>query len=133
MVECDDLAVNEAIRQSRSGRRDRAKSGTPFQTLAGLQGDIAVLDAHLDTVAVELDFADPIGARRRTLNRSTQLRRDERGHAIRRRPFFWQLFFRRSVWFTPPRDGTAFSPLTSGPQRDAISIPLLRVPASFLL
>ena len=68
MVERDDLPVNDAVRQSGCNGRDRAEFGRPVQTLAGLQGNFAVLDPQLDAVTVKLDLVDPVGADGRTLN-----------------------------------------------------------------
>ena len=70
MVEGDDFSVDDAIGQRAGGRRDRAEFGRPIQALAGLQGHVAVLDPHLDAIAVEFDLVDPIAAGRRPLDRS---------------------------------------------------------------
>ena len=97
MVESDDFSVHDAIRQLAGGPRYRAEFGRPIEALAGLQGDLTALNPHLDAVAVEFDLVDPIAAGRRALHRSTQLRRDERGHVCDRtassfswRPSSWR-------------------------------------------
>jgi hypothetical protein len=48
---------------------NRVEFGRPIQALAGLQGDINALQPHLNAVAVEFDFVDPIAPGRRALHR----------------------------------------------------------------
>ena len=59
---------------------DRAELRGPVEALAGLQRGLAVLDAQLDAIAVELDLMHPARRRRRARERVAELRRDEVRH-----------------------------------------------------
>ena len=82
VVEGDDFSVHNAIRQLAGGPRYRAELGRPIEPLPGFQGNLTALNPHLNAVSVEFDLVDPIAPCRRSLDRSTQLRSDERGHPL---------------------------------------------------
>src|SRR5262249_5321735 len=52
----------------------------PVQPGPRLQRDMAAVDAHLDTIAVELDLMAPASAAGRTVRRLAELRLDENRH-----------------------------------------------------
>jgi hypothetical protein len=61
MIEGDDLPVDHAIGQSaRRFRNGGAEFGGPIEAIPSLQRDGSVLDTHLDAIAVELDFVNPV-------------------------------------------------------------------------
>ncbi|MHC2538448.1 hypothetical protein ACVJMY_008017 [Bradyrhizobium diazoefficiens] len=80
VVERDNLAVDHGLRQRIRLLRDGGELVGPVETLAGLQRRLAVLDAKLHAVAIELDLVAPAVAGRRTLDRRAELRRDEIRH-----------------------------------------------------
>ena len=55
------LAIDDRVRQLAGGSRDGRIFGGPVETLAGLQGYLAIKHAHLDAVAIELDLMQPAG------------------------------------------------------------------------
>ena len=63
MIEGDDLSIDDAVRQSGAGPRDRRKFSGPVQTFTGPQHRCAIFHAHLHAVPVELDLMSPAGAR----------------------------------------------------------------------
>src|SRR5690242_8425109 len=82
IIEGDDLAVDQDVRQRLRFLGNRPKFFGPVQPLAGLERDLAVLDAELQAVAVELDLVAPALAARRTLDGRAELRRNERRNRI---------------------------------------------------
>ena len=104
MVESDDFSVHDAIRQLAGGPRYRAELGCPIEPLPGLQGNLTALNPHLNAVSVEFDLVDPIAPGRRSLDRNTQLRSDERGHPligsclpVLGHPFSWKRLVRTAI------------------------------------
>ena len=80
VVERDDLAVDQ---QSGSALRllgDGRELVGPVQALAGLQRGLAVLDAQLHAIAVELDLVAPAVAAGGRSTERAELRRDEIRH-----------------------------------------------------
>src|SRR6185503_2848728 len=76
-VERDDLSVDQAVRQPAAVTRDLGELVRPVEPLAGANGRLAVRDAHLHAIAVELDLVAPARLRRGALDESCQLRRHE--------------------------------------------------------
>ena len=96
VVQRDDFAVDQRIRQRLGCSRDGAELVGPVQPFSGQQRYIAILDPQLHAVAVELDFMAPAVRVRRPLDGGAKLRRDEIRHrgnllrlgALRRRAGF---------------------------------------------
>ena len=123
-----DLAVDDAVRQLLGRLGDRLELLRPVEALAGLQRRLAVLDAQLQAIAVELDLVRPAGAARRTLDQLGELRLDEVRHradllrpwpcgsrrhgACRRRP---------SCCSARPRRPSRFLPVMNGLRRLALA------------
>jgi hypothetical protein len=63
--------------QVREGRDGAWMLGCPVEAGPGQQLDAAVVDARGHTIAVKLDFVDPLRLRRRLLDQLRELRRDE--------------------------------------------------------
>src|SRR5205823_11041007 len=82
VIERDDLAVDHHIRHRTRLLRNRSELVGPVETLAGLQRRLAVLDAKLYAIAVELDLVAPAFAGRRALDRRAELRRHEVRHLL---------------------------------------------------
>ena len=80
LVERHRLAVDHAVRQALGLLGDGGKFRRPVQPLAGAQHRLAVLDAQLQAIAVELDLVRPAGAAGRLLVQLGELRLDEFGH-----------------------------------------------------
>ncbi len=79
-IERADLPVDDGIRQVCRRCRNRRILGRPVQALTGLQRHLAVFDARLNAVAVELDLVDPAIARGWAFERFAKLRRYELRH-----------------------------------------------------
>ena len=79
-IERDDLAVDQHVGQRAAFPGDRLELVGPVQPLARLQRGLAVLDAQLHAIAVELDLVAPARAAGRPLDGRAELRRDEVGH-----------------------------------------------------
>ncbi len=77
MVEGDDLAVDQHVGERAALPGDRSELVGPVQPLAGLQRGLATLDAQLHPVAIEFDLMAPSIAGGRTVDQTTELRRDE--------------------------------------------------------
>src|SRR5262249_15890195 len=75
----DDLAVDQRAsgRQLRYGACNIGKLARPVEPLAREQADFAVLQACLDSIAVELDLMHPAFAARRFLAQQGKRRRNE--------------------------------------------------------
>ena len=80
LVERHRLAVDHAVRQALGLLGDGGKFLRPVQPLARAQHRLAVLDAQLQAIAVELDLVRPAGAAGRLLDQLGELRLDEFGH-----------------------------------------------------
>ena len=80
LVERHRLAVDHAVRQALGLLGDGGEFLRPVQPLAGAQHRLAVLDAQLQAIAVELDLVRPAGAAGRLLDQLGELRLDELGH-----------------------------------------------------
>ena len=80
VVECNDLAIDEPIRQRARLLRDSGELVGPVQALAGLEPGLAALDAQLHAVAVEFDLVAPAFPARRTVDRGAELGGDEIRH-----------------------------------------------------
>ena len=59
LVKGADFGIDDRIGQLAGSFRDSWIFGSPIEALAGFQGHLAVHDAHLDAVAVELDLVNP--------------------------------------------------------------------------
>ena len=83
-VQRHDLAVDDAVAETRGGLGQRGELLRPVQTLARQQRRDAGGDPQLHAIAVELDLVDPAGLGRRPLDQLAQLRRHEarHGHAL---------------------------------------------------
>ncbi len=77
VIEGDDLAVDQHVGQRGALFRDGAELLRPVQPLAGLERRLAVLDAQLHAVAVELDLVAPPFPVRRPFDRRAEFGRDE--------------------------------------------------------
>ena len=77
MIQRNDLAVDQHIRQCTCLLGDAGKLPGPVQPLAGLERGFAVLDAQLHAVAIELDFMGPAIPTGRALDGSAKLGRDK--------------------------------------------------------
>ena len=71
MVESDDFAVDDAIRQLAGGPRNSAKLRRPVEPLPGLQGHLTALNPHLNAVSIKFDLVDPFAPGRRPVYRRT--------------------------------------------------------------
>jgi hypothetical protein len=58
-AKCDDLAVDDRIRELGCSCRNGWKFVSPIEACSRLQRDIAVFNAHLDAIAVEFYFVQP--------------------------------------------------------------------------
>ncbi len=77
VVQRAGLAVDQAVRQGLGVAGDLPELRRPVEAGAGLQRRMAVLDAQLQAIAVELDLVAPAGPLRRTVHRLGELRRHE--------------------------------------------------------
>jgi hypothetical protein len=68
-------------------RRDRREALRPVEGLARQQADVAAVNAGLDTVAVEFELVDPLGAARRLIGEERETRLDESGESAGAGPF----------------------------------------------
>src|SRR6516165_6498294 len=80
LVKGYDFAVDESVGKLASLLCDRRKLFDPIQALARLQARLAILDAQLNTIAVELDFVAPALPTRRALDRGAEFGGDEIRH-----------------------------------------------------
>ena len=85
LVQRHDLAVEQAIGQRARGLGDAAELGGPVEPLARAKLCVAVFDAELHAIAVELDLVRPARLRRGALDQLAELRLDETRHGRRRR------------------------------------------------
>src|SRR5882757_4927535 len=85
-----DFAIDQrgARRQLRDGGGEVRKFGRPVEPLAGQQPNVAVREAGLDAIAVELDFVHPAPAARRRGAQSRQRWRHEGRERRAMRPGF---------------------------------------------
>ena len=67
-IECGDLAVDDAVGKLRRQLGDRLKLVGPVETFARLQCRLAVRDAQLHAIAIELRLVRPLIAARRLLD-----------------------------------------------------------------
>src|SRR4029450_10383689 len=79
-IERHRLAVDHAIRQLLRLLGSRLELLRPVQALARAQARLAVLDAQLQAIAVELDLMRPAGRGGGTLDQLAELRLDEGRH-----------------------------------------------------
>ena len=79
-IERHRLAIDHAVRQLRRLLGDRRELLRPVEALARAQPGLAVLDAQLQAIAVELDLVRPSGLRGRALDQLAELRFDEGRH-----------------------------------------------------
>ena len=77
VIERDDLAVDHHVRQRAALPGDGGELFGPVEALAGFQGRLAILDAQLHAVAVELDLMAPAAPLGRAFDGGAELRRDE--------------------------------------------------------
>ncbi len=77
LVERHGLAVDHAVRQALGLQGDGGEFLRPIQPLARAQRRLAVADAQLQAIAVELDLVRPAGAAGRLLDQLGELRLDE--------------------------------------------------------
>ena len=80
VVERNDLAIDEPIRQRARLFRDSGELVGPVQAFAGLEPGLAALDTQLHAVAVEFDLVAPIFSARWPIDRRAELWRDEIRH-----------------------------------------------------
>src|SRR5579871_784812 len=80
LIQRDDLTIDQDIRQRGCLFGYRLELIGPVEPLAGLEADVALFDAKLHTVTVELDLVAPALAVRRPLDRRAKLRLDEVRH-----------------------------------------------------
>ena len=92
VIERDDLAVDHHVRQCAAVPGDGGELFGPVEAFAGFQGRLAVLDAQLHAVAVELDLMAPAVSARRAFDGGAELRCDEIRYC---RDLFWLRRFRR--------------------------------------
>ena len=80
LVERHRLTVEDAVRQRLSLPGDGRELPGPVEALAGAKLSLAILDAKLQAIAVELHLMRPACRGRRSLDQLGQLRLDERRH-----------------------------------------------------
>ena len=102
-----DLAIEDGVVIGRARRRPRRRPETcrPVEAGAGLQRDLAVADARLDAVAVELDLVHPAVGVGRLCARGREAGRDEVRQSALRAPASLAELFACRVWLAVLRRG----------------------------